>query len=263
MTQQKVNIPEVIGHLAEVEFMSEGYFGSNRVVKEGRIIFSVYQAKLMLKPKGARNKGYSLSEKDILSVKVIKKDKKNHEHYLSLYQDRERLVEEENERQENMRAAQKKREEEQRLRRKQEEEHKKNQMMLKLRQLGNYDVLIDEMLAFYKVESNGKYFNEHTVQDILAPVAQQLIHLAVTDVNDFPKYYFCKERMPIFSRYLEQKLGVKFSSTQKGNVEILNVYLLKQHQKKRMLTDLEFEWFASQTKPVDWEEEHQKIIFVP
>ncbi len=229
-TLTKINIEEVIGHFVEAELSLVNYWGGKVNQKmTGRIIFSEYNASLFFMPKGSKNKGYTIDEDDILYVNIIRKDKTKHEYYVNAYNQREkaelkledRLEEEQRQREENARL---RKEEFERVQR--EKEEAKQREIESAKQLGGYEELENEVIAFY--ESTGEFYNENTVKTIFLPILNKLIHKSITNVNDYPKHYFGKNKNgnPRFCKLIEKYLEIKLPSTQKASVEMLNEYLM-------------------------------------
>lgn len=225
METTKINIEEIIGHVVKATFWGTSFFGDVKLTKEGRVIYSAYQGTLMFKEKGARNKAYPLTEDKLLSVEMIRKDKKNHELYSAIYAKKEELVEREQNRQ-------KKEAEYRRLQREKAIEEEKLRKAAKIQEeideadsLPGYAELKQELINYYEQEYKGEFYNSDFVLTTLAPIAQQIIHKSLPNVDKYPKYYFCKDRMHKFTGFLELKTGVKFGKTQSGNVAKLNKFL--------------------------------------
>jgi flagellar biosynthesis GTPase FlhF len=229
-TISSVNVNEVIGHYVEAELTLNGRYGGEVTkIMEGRIIYSTYQASLFFKPKGNKNKGYSIEESDILSVNIIRKDNKENQYYKEAYSNKEHFEQELNKRLEK---EAERREEERKARqerfevaqqRKQEQEQK---AIEEAKQLGGYDELEKEVIQFYQ-SFEGEFFNENFVKNTYIPILNNLINKGIKNVNDYPKYYFYKKHNPKFCALIERKLNIKLGNTQKGNVSLLNNYLNK------------------------------------
>lgn len=220
-----LKIEDYIGHFVEAEVSLRDYTRKVKMKLTGRIIYSGYNASLMFKPKGSRNKGYFIE--DIHSVNIIRKDNKNNRYYIEEYNKREqyeielnrRLKEEETRRQEQERM----RKEQFELERKKKLEYEEKKIE-EAKSLGGYEELEKEVISFYQ-SFKGEFFNENFVKKTFIPILNKLINKGIKNVNDYPKYYFDKKHNPKFCKLIEMKLNIKLKNTQKGNVEILNNYL--------------------------------------
>lgn len=223
--ENEFNIESVLGHVIEAELTLQGYFGSVKQTLVGRIIYSAYQGSLFFIPKGNRSKGYSINLSSIHNVKILKKDKKKHEEYLSFYIQREQIEKDINEisrlkREENERIRKERFEQERKIR-KENREREINEAKI----LGGYDDLEKEVIVFY--ESYGMdTFSESFVKNTTVPLLNKLMNKGIENVNDYPKHYFDKKRNPRLCALIEKKLNIKLLNTQKGNVEKLNQYLI-------------------------------------
>lgn len=223
-----VKIEDVLGHYVDVDVSLKGYPDKVRRTLTGRVIYSAHNASLFFKPKGSRNKGYFIeNENDVHSVTIIRKDNKNNRFYVDMYNNREkfeiefqkRLEKEEKERQREKDLRQEMFE----LERKKKREKEQKEIEV-ARQLGGYDELEKEVIGFYE-SFKDEHFNERLVKNTYIPILNKLIHKSIDDVNDYPKYFFCKKHNPKFTKLVETMTNIKLGNTQKGNVELLNRYL--------------------------------------
>lgn len=226
--ENKINVSEVIGHYVEADISVKGYYGKTRINMNGRIIYSEYNATLFFKPKGSKNRGYFIeSEEDVHSVKIIRKDNKNHKYYKEVYENKEQYEKEyfkrlkkEEEEKEKQRQLRQERMEQERQRKLEKEQQEINEA----KKLDGYEELEKEVIDFYE-SFEGEFYNERFVKNTYVPLLNKLIHKAIPNVNDYPKHYFCKRNNPKFSKLIERKLNIKLGNTQKGNVELINNYL--------------------------------------
>lgn len=218
-------INNVIGHFVKAELELTGYFGKVLKTMEGRIIYSTYQGSLIFLPKGKRNYGYKISEDDIKSVEIIRKDKAKHEEYLSLYKEREAI---EKERQERLKREYEEKEKERQemfKRKEQERKDKINAEIEEAKQAGNYEEIRQEVIDYYK-SFMGDFYPESFVENIAVPLIVKIVNKAISNVEEhYPKYYFDKKTNPKLCHLLEVKTGIKLTNTQKRNVQIINEYL--------------------------------------
>lgn len=222
-----VNIMDVIGHYVEAELSLNGWTGKVKQNLTGRIVYSEYNASLFFKPKGSRNKGYAIDENDIYSVKIIRKDNKENIYWMEAYSNKdqaeiklkERLELEEKKREEQYKQRQERIELERKL-----EQEKIEKEIEKAKSLGGYEDLENDVISFYQ-SFEGEFFNEKFVKDTYIPILNKLIHKAIDNVGEYPKYYFDKKHNPKFTKLIETKLNIKLGNTQKGNIEKLNHYL--------------------------------------
>ena len=218
---------EVLGHMALVEFEGNGYFGKVRVQKEGRLIYSDYQAALFFMAKGNKNKGNIIrNESDIKSVTIIRKDNKKNALYNEMYSNHQIALQMKNERldrEAQQREEERNHREEERKRIQEEEQRVQEQQLLEASALGDYASLEEEALSFY--ENSGEPYNENFVKSTIVPMLAKIKHKAIDDIGVYKKYMFDKKNNPRFCKLLEMKTGVKLANTQKKNVEILNQYL--------------------------------------
>lgn len=223
-----IKIEDVLGHYVEADVSLKGYVGKVRQTLTGRIIYSEYNASLFFKPKGSKNRGYFIeSEEDVHSVKIIRKDNKNHKYYKEVYKNKEQYekeyfkrMEKEKEEKEKQRQLRQERIEQERQRKLEKEQQEINEA----KKLDGYEKLEKEVIDFYE-SFEGEFYNERLVKNTYVPLLNKLIHKAIPNVNDYPKYYFCKRNNLKFSKLIERKLNIKLGNTQKGNVEVLNNYL--------------------------------------
>lgn len=223
-----IKIEDVLGHYVEADVSLKSYFGKVRQTLTGRIIYSEYNASLLFKPKWSKNQCYFIeSESDIHSVNIIRKDNKKHKYYKEIYKNKEQYekeyfkrMEKEKEEKEKQRQLRQERIEQERQRKLEKEQQEINEA----KKLGGYEKLEKEVIDFYK-SFEGEFYNERLIKNIYVPLLNKLIHKAIPNVNDYPKYYFCKRNNPKFCKLIERKLNIKLGNTQKGNVEILNNYL--------------------------------------
>lgn len=223
-----LKIEDFIGHQVEAEVSISGYVGKVNRKLTGRIIYSGYNESLMFKPKHSRSKGYLIeSENDIHSVNIIRRDNKNNRFYIEEYNKRDQYEMELNKRFEKEKT---RREEQERLRKEQIELERKKKLEVEQRRieeaksLGGYEELEKEVISFYE-SFKDEFFNENFVKKTYIPILNKLINKGISNVNDYPRYYFDKKHNPKFCRLIEMKLNVKLKNTQKGNIEILNDYL--------------------------------------
>ena len=220
-----VNIENVIGHVVEAEITLTGYFGSSKQIKKGRIIYSTYQNSLFFLPTGSRSKGFIIDETAIHSVEIVKKDKSKHEEYLTLYRHREQLEKEQAERRQREWEERNRLEKERRDRKRELEIEKREKEINEAKELGGYDELEQEVITYYKSFEDAN-FNESYVKNTVVPLLNKLINKGISNVNEYPKYYFDKKHNPKMCALIEKKLSIKLLNTQKGNVEKLNQYLV-------------------------------------
>ena len=223
------NINDVLGHFVEAEVSVKGWSGKNKTVLTGRIIYSSYNASLFFKPKNSKNRGYIIeNEDDIHSVKITRKDNKSNKYYSEEYDNRDQFEQQFNERQEREQMEREKRvqlrKERFEMDRKKDQEKKKEEV-IQAKLLGGYEELEKEVIDFYE-SSNIEFFNESFVRTTVVPLLNKLIHKSINNVNEYPKHYFDKKRNSKFCTVMENKLGIKLTNTQKGNVEKINKYLI-------------------------------------
>lgn len=230
---KNIVIEEVIGHMVAASFITNGMFGKARVSKEGRIIYSIDNQSLFFLPKGARSKGYTLEHEDIESVILIRKDSKKHKEYLHVYINRQELINEQSKRKEEQnklfweQQKQLRQEQQKYFEQKRQQEREATQKEIsEVESLGGYDELKQEAHSLYQDLYNGDFYNESFLSDVVLPIVNKLIHKSINSVNDYPKHYFDKKRNKGFCKLIENKINIKLKNTQKGNVEILNNYLM-------------------------------------
>lgn len=227
-TLEKININEILGHHVDaIVNLCDAFGYKSEYNLTGRIIYSEYNASLFFKPKGSRNKGYLIKdEDDILEVKIIRKDNKMNEYYVNLYKQKEFF---EKKKEERLAEEQKEREEQEKLRKKIAEVKKKKEQeaiekeIEEAKALGGYEELEKEVIEFY--ESSNEHYNKKFVETIVVPILNKLIHKAISNVNCYPKYIFCKKSNTRFCKLIEKYLNIKLTNVQKKNVEIINNYL--------------------------------------
>lgn len=221
-----INIEGVIGHFVKAEVELTGYFGNVLKTLEGRIIYSTYQGSLFFLPKGKRKLGYKISEDDIKSVEIIRKDKVKHEEYLSLYKERETI---EQERRERLKREYEMREKERQKRieqQKREREAKIQAEIEEAKQIGDYERIRQEVVDYYK-SFKDDFYSESFVENIAVPLIVKITNKVISNVEEaYPKHYFDKKRNPKLCHLLEMKTGIKLTNTQKRNVQIINEYLM-------------------------------------
>jgi len=223
MAIKAISIEEILGHLGEIEYTSNGYFGNITKVEEGRVIYSVNNQSLFFLPKGNSNSGFKIS--DIHDFKLIRKDNRKHEMYINVYLNREQLEDEyTKERDDNYKKQEQLRKAHIENRKRLYKEAKQKEIQ-ESKSLGGYDELEKDVIELY--EKDGKFYNESFVKKTIVPLLNNLIHKSIPDMSQYPKHYFDKKRNTKFCKMLESKLSIKLKNTQKGNIDILNGYLKK------------------------------------
>lgn len=223
-----MKIQDYIGHTVEAEMTLDGYFGKTDIKKEGKIIYSGYNASLFFKPKHSRNKGYLINdEENIHNVRIIRKNNKDNKMYWEAYQraeefEREYKIRTEQEADERARMQEERKKHFEEERRRKEEQ--KQQEINEARDLGGYEQLEKDVINFYN-SFDGEFFNENFVKTVITPLLNKLVHKSIENVNEYPKYFFGKNSQPKFCALLEKKLNIKLPKTQKGSVAALNEYL--------------------------------------
>lgn len=224
-----MDIKKYLGHMVEAEMSLKGYYGKVSQVLTGRIIYSEYNASLFFKPKGNRNKSYLIeSEEDIHSVSIVRKDNRQHKHYIEVYNNKDFYEKQYHERIKREREEYKKQEQlrlEKFQRERQEEKERKQKEIETAKKLGGYDELSKEAHEHYKSVYGDDFYNENFLNETILPILNKLIHKSIDNVNEYPKHFFDKKRNKAFCGLLENKLNIKLKNTQKGNVELLNDYL--------------------------------------